>query len=144
MEVELANIFFSWLLHVDLTCIVCNWDPASQSWVPYTAGGLGAAAGTGLGLNDLFQETGDGGFEETSSGGVGDTANPTYSDTTADDNIAANNDRIAASELAKQRQNENYRATHPGATTAGPSQPTLEEQGGRFFHRGVRKRIMGE
>jgi hypothetical protein len=134
MDIGALGIVLNVFLHIDPACIVCNWDPATQSWVPYGAGGLGAAAGTGLGLNDLFGETGDGGIGETPGGGVGDTENPQYSDTTADD-------RIAADQSEQQRLSDHYRATHPGATTAGPSQPTTAEQAGTFFHRAVVKHI---
>src|SRR5215213_5712710 len=51
MELGLLTSVFGWLLYIDLSCIVCNWDPATNSWIP--AAGT-AAAGTGLGLNDLF------------------------------------------------------------------------------------------
>ncbi len=50
MEFEIASLVFNWLLHIDLGCIVCNWDPA-RGWVP--AAGAATAAG-GLSLSDLF------------------------------------------------------------------------------------------
>lgn len=165
MEVDLANILFSWLLHFKLACIGCNTSSLLGPFAPFgalasalatVAGGLAsaynyasgdagppvvqgvsddAAENTGLGLNDLFGETG---------GGVGDTTNPTYSDTTAMDRQAAADARIAADEARQQFTNQFYRATHPGATTAGPTQPTTAEQAGGIFRRAVESHIKGE
>jgi hypothetical protein len=141
-------------MDVGILCTFCNWD--DNTW--RVLGGLGIAglaAGVasvgdfyhdwpsddpspppppppapdpGVGLNDLFGNT-------DRFGGVGDTANPTYSDTSVDD-------RIAAGEQEQQRLDDQYRATHPGATTAGPTQPTTTEQGGAFFRRAIDKHIM--
>ena len=137
MDVDLVRILLSVLLHVDVACVVCNWDPASQSYVPWVpaAGAVGAAVGTGIGLNDLF----NGGFS-----GVGDTANPTYSDTTADDGYSDTSvdDQIAQDEAEQQRYRQEWQRTNPGATTAGPPQPTVTQQGGTFFNRGVREGII--
>jgi hypothetical protein len=130
MEVDLVRILLSWLLHLDFACVVCNWDPASQSYVPWVpaAGGVGAVVGTGIGLNDLIGNTG--GFS-----GVGDTSNPTYSDTTVDD-------QIAQDDAEQQRNRQEWQRTNPGATTAGPPQSTVTEQGGSFIHRGIRGGII--
>jgi len=130
MDLGTLGMVFGWLLHLDPGCVVCNWDPVSHSWIPAAA--TGAAAGGGLGLNDLFQENSDGTVSETPGGGVGDTSNPNYSDTTAED-------RIAQDEAQQQLSNEYYRATHPGATTAGP--PQQGKQAGAFFHRAVVEHI---
>jgi hypothetical protein len=139
MEVDLVRILLSWLLHVDLACVVCNWDPASQSYVPWVpaAGGVGAAVGTGIGLNDLFGNTGR-------FSGVGDTANPTYSDTSADDSYSDTSvdDQIAQDDAEQQRYRQEWQRTNPGATTAGPPQPTVTQQGGTFIHRGIRGGII--
>lgn len=126
MEVDLANILLILLHHVDPACIVCNWDPATQSYVPWVPafGAGGAAAGTGIGLNDLFGNTGR-------FSGVGDTANPQYSDTSVDD-------QIAQGDAEQQRYRQEWRRTNPGATTAGPPQSTVTQQGGVFFHRAIR------
>ena len=50
MEVNLASIVLGWFLNVDLTCIVCNWDSATNSYVP-AAGSVGAAAAAAGGLS---------------------------------------------------------------------------------------------
>jgi hypothetical protein len=162
MEVGLASfLFIDGLWEIGTACVRCNWDSALGGlyWIPGLSSVLGiglgiyeysqsgatssppvppspvphtAAPDTGsgdasVGLNDLFGETDR--FQ-----GVGDTANPTYSDTSADD-------RIAAEEARRQFVNDYYRATHPGATTAGPSQPTPTEQAGSIFRRAVEEHI---
>jgi hypothetical protein len=162
MEVELASFLTVGFWQIGTDCIRCNWDSALGGlyWIPglssvlgiglgiyeYSQGGATSssppippaptpptAAGdtgpgdTSVGLNDLFGETDR--FQ-----GVGDTANPTYSDTSADD-------RIAAEEARRQFVNDYYRATHPGATTAGPSQPTPTEQAGSIFRRALEEHI---
>ena len=168
MEIELASILFGWLLHVDLTCIVCNWDPASQSWVPYTAGGLGAAAGTGLGLNDLFGPFHDlptlpyppwdpeaGPPHPEDLAGLGEPVDPFRQAVPpgnppplpADYSDRSDPDARAATEEAERQSDRDDRHTrHPEDSVAGPpsSGPTYEEQAGHFFNRGIRKRITGE
>lgn len=171
MEVGLVNIFFNWLLHIDLACIVCNWDPATQSWIPF--GAAGAAAGTGLGLNDLFGQTPGGGVGNPPAppGGWGslpppytphpeDVAppdGPTYGGPPPDphtvdpvnqfDPTSRIEDRAAADERERQRQNDLYRVTHPGATTAGPPPPTAGAAAGdaaynAFFTVGTRPKVV--
>ena len=127
------------MMDVEAVCIICNWyDSILWPILGLAAFGSAAAAGwgnlaadaydsytgpgpapppppapapeTGVTLPDLFGET-------DRFTGVGDTANPTYSDTSADDQIAAN-------QTEQQRINEYWKNTHPGATTAGPPEPT--------------------
>jgi hypothetical protein len=125
-------------MDVEAACIICNWydallwpilglaalaSTAAAGWGNLAADAYDSYAGdpgpppppaaapdTGVTLNDLFGET-------DRFTGVGDTTNPTYSDTSADD-------RIAADEAEQQRINEYWKNTHPGATTAGPPEPT--------------------
>jgi hypothetical protein len=134
MEVDLAYAFLNWFMQIDLLCIVCNWDPATQSWVP--AAGA-AAAGTGLGLNNLFGPFYDLPPLDPGLGSFDPTFGQPYSNT-------SNDDRIAADQAEQERLDREYRATHPGATTAGPAQPTTNEQMADFFHRAIRKKITGQ
>jgi len=133
MEVDLANMLFGWLFHIDLANIASNSPGTTATGA---AGAAGAAGGTGLGLRDLF-----GPWPRP---GVGDTENPQYSDTTAEDRTAADNARIAADEARQQGISDYYKNTHPGATTAGPPPPTTAQQGGRSLHRGLREYIIDQ
>ena len=152
VEVELASILFSWLLHLDPACIVCNSD--GTPWTGY-AGAAGAAGG-GLGLNDLFgQDVGGTAVGDTSpdySGRsrLGDPVNPFTQpgefvpSPSGTDGFGSPNtdpsgdDRVAAEEAARQRAYDHYRRTHPNATTAPPPEPTYNEQAADFFNRSMR------
>lgn len=164
MDVHLASILFSWLLHIDLSCIVCQWDPATNSWVPWVGGGAGGIGG-GLGLNDLFGgEVGGGAVGDTSVGtsggaGAGDTAHPEDTgglgepvnpDTTqtvppgsppplpSEYRDRSDPDaRVRAEETEQQRARDSRHARYPGETTAPPQPtgPTTTEQVGGFFYR---------
>ena len=139
MEVDLANIVFSWLLHIDLACVVCNWDPATQSWVPYTAGGVGAGAG-GLGLSNLFgPEVGGTAVGDTSAGGGTATNGGQDSGETPPGSGNGPPDPSAAVREHQQLLDNHYRASPRGSTTAPPSQPTTGAGG--LIHRSLRSNI---
>jgi hypothetical protein len=162
MELDLLGNLFGLLLHVDLTCSVCNWDPATNSWIP--AAGT-AAAGTGLGLNDLFGPNWDlpqlpyppydptGGTPHPEDAGGPDS--PGSADSTPGgpvdphrfqneevglhntSDVATTDAVVEAYEAEQQRLRDYYRATHPGATTAPPVGPSSEEQASGFFWRAM-------
>lgn len=141
MEVELANILFSWLLHidmVDLACIVCNSDGTTWS------GGLGAtgAAAGGLSLSNLFGPNYDlptlqipGGDSDNPDPGQ---AVPPGSPPPLPSEYADRSDtegRVAAEEAARQRGRDARQLRHPEDTTAPPAQPTIGDQAeDTFYH----------
>jgi hypothetical protein len=150
MEVDLANIVFSWLLRVDLACIVCNWD--QQDWTVLGASGLAGLAITAAVAGDMYNSytssaatspvvqggaTGayDGPELQIPGGGTGPlepgSGNQPVDPHTlppppnAFDSDTAIEDKIAADEAEQRRQ----RDLHPGDTTAPPAPKT----GGAFF-----------
>ncbi len=132
MEVDLANMLFGWLLHIDLANIGTNSDGT-------TAAEAAAAAGTGLALSDLF-----GPWPRP---GVGDTENPQYSDTSPQQTVPPGGSAPSDPATAlreHQRLQDQARQQPQGGSTAGPPQPTWQEQGGHFLNRGIRGGITGK
>ena len=134
MEVNLASIVLGWFLNVDLTCIVCNWDPATNSYVP-AAGTVGAAAAAAGGLS------GAGPWPSNPYPGdtppLGEPVNPDnrqqvppgspppvpsgYSDRSDMDGM------VAAEQADRDRARDSRQARHPEDTTA-PSGPSTGER----------------
>ncbi len=142
LELELVNVLFSWLTHVGSACIVCNWDPASQSWVPYAgtaaAGAAGAAAGTAAG------QAGGRGAGGSGSPGLGQPVNPdTYqrlppghapavpSEYIPRDDVDA---RVAGDEAAREQARADRHARHPEDTPAPPPNQPDHSAGDAFYH----------
>jgi len=162
MEIDLANIIFSWLLHVDLACIVCNSD--GTTWTG--AAGAAGAFGGGLGLSDLFGSdvggtaTGDTSADYSGRSRLGEPVDPdTYNtdpygsvgggaapqtvppgsppaDPTAIQNIEDPSARAAAYD--QERERVRTANADPDDTTAPPPQPTYTEQAADFFNRTIR------
>ncbi len=169
MEVDLANILFSWLLDIDPANLWNNWVPDWLRIPEWGAVGGAAAAGGGLGLSNFFGPDVGG----TASGNIA----PDYSGRairTTDSRLGAPvnpytqpgefippaenafdahfraapdpyaEDRVARAEADRQRAYDEYRRTHPGDTTAPPPPPTWEEKAADFFNRGIREGITGD
>ena len=167
MEVDQANILFSWLLDIDLANLWNNWVAPFFGLPEWTAAGGAAVAGTGLGLSNLFgPDVGgtasgnvapdySGRSTRTTDSRLGAPVNPytlpgayippaetgRYS-SAAPDPYAA--DRIARAEADRQRAYDQYQSTHPGDTTAPPPPPTWNEAAADFFNRGLRDLITGD
>jgi hypothetical protein len=158
MEVGLANILFSWFLHIDLTCIVCNWafnnpfDPlglaaaAAAGWEglagdiynSYASGGprppvvQGGPLG-GTSLEDLFLPT-----LQIPGGGTGplDPApgpgnQPVDPHTLPPPPNAFDSDTAVEDKIAADAaEQQRLHNLNPGDTTAGPPAPTTAEQAG--------------
>jgi hypothetical protein len=162
MEVDLANILFSRLLNGELANLWNNWV-APFFGLPQWGATVGAtAAGTSLGLSNLFgpevggTATGNtapdfsGRSTRTTDSRLGEPVNPFTQPgeyippppRDGPDPYAA--DRIARAEADRQRAYDRYQATHPGETTAPPPPPTWEERAADFFNRGIREGITGD
>ena len=168
MEVDLANILFSWLLDGGLANLWNNWAPDWLQIPEWGAVAATTAAGTSLGLSNLFGPEVGG----TASGNVapdysgrairetdsrlGEPVNPytlpgayipppetgRYGSPDPPDPYAA--DRVARAEADRQRAYDEYQRTHPGETTAPPPPPTWNEAAADFFNRGIREGITGD
>lgn len=161
MEVDLANILFSGLLDGGLANLWNNWAPDWLQIPEWGAVAATTAAGTSLGLSNLFgpdvggTATGNtaadySGSTRTTDPRLGEPVNPFTQPgeyippppRDGPDPFAA--DRIARADADRQRAQDRYRATHPGETTAPPPPPTWEEQAADFFNRGIREGITGD
>ena len=156
MEVDLANIF-SWLLDGELANLWNNWV-APFFGLPQWGATVGAtAAGTSLGLSNLFgpevggTATGNIAPDYSGRSRLGEPVNPFTNPGEqippapryGPDPFAA--DRIARAEADRQRAYDEYQRTHPGDTTAPPTPPpTWEEAAADFFNRGLRDYITGD
>jgi hypothetical protein len=135
MEVDLANMLFGWLLQIDLACIVCNWDPATGTYVP-AAGTVGATAAAAGGLY------GAGPWPSNPYPGdtppLGDPVNPDNrqqvppgSPPSIPSGYQDRNDldgRVAAEEAERQRARDSRHVRHPEDSTAPPSGPSTAER----------------
>ena len=166
MEVDLANMLSSWLLDGGLANLWNNWAPDMFQIPEWGAAGGAAAAGTGLGLSNLFgpdvggTATGNvapdysGRSTRTTDSRLGEPVNPftqpgeyippaeTGRYSSAPDPWAE--DRVARAEADRQRAYDEYQRTHPGDTTAPPPPPTWKEAAAEFFNRGIREGITGD
>jgi len=140
MDLDMASYVFNWLAHIDLACIVCNWDPVTQSWVPYAAAGAGTGLGAYPGLSDLIDDmlhpppavgapgVGEGWHAGWSGIPVPDeNFEPTGPVDPHDLQDMTQEERGAAEDQEQQRLRDQYEENNPDATTAGQPEPTTWE-----------------
>ena len=132
MDVELASYLLSWLAHIDVACIVCNWDPATGTYVP-AAGAAGAAAGGLAGAGPWFPPPNP---YYTPPGSHGNEPPDPHDQrhTNQFDSTTTIDDSIAASEEEQRRVRDVSRMQHPGDTTAGPPEPTTRQEVEDWFY----------